>query len=51
MPKTKFRFKNSTLKNRIKKNKPVWLFKWTAEGRKVGKAKKLSKDRKLPNKL
>ena len=29
--KTKFRWKNSTLKNRIKRDKPVWLWKWTVD--------------------
>lgn len=31
MSKRRFRFKNSTLKNRGKKGKPVWLWKWTKD--------------------
>jgi len=40
MTKTQFRFKNTTLKNRSKKGKPVWLWKWTTEARHVYKQAK-----------
>ena len=40
MAKTKYIFKNSTLKNRIKKNKPVWLWKWTEQASRKYKEKK-----------
>lgn len=31
MSRKQFRFRNRTLKRRSQKNKPVWLWKWTAE--------------------
>lgn len=40
MPKTKFRFKNKTLKNRAKANKPVWLWKWSKDAWHAYKEKK-----------
>lgn len=42
MPKTKWRWNNRTTNKRTKYHKPVWLFKWTASGAKVGKQKKLN---------
>lgn len=40
MVKTKFRFKNTTIKNRIRKDKPVWLWKWTKDAYHEYKEKK-----------
>lgn len=40
MSKTKFRFKNTTLKNRSRKGKPVWLWKWTKDAWHLYKQKK-----------
>ena len=40
MSKRQFLFKNSTVKNRIKNGKPVWLWKWTQDAYHVFKQKK-----------
>lgn len=41
---TKRRFSNQQTKRRIRKNKPVWLWKWTADGRYKGKQKRYNQN-------
>ena len=39
MVKKRFRFARNTIKNRIRKGKPVWMWKWTADAKHVHKQK------------
>lgn len=39
MVKKRFRFTSSTMKNRIRKGKRIWMWKWTADAHHVYKQK------------